>query len=181
MTDADDVSSGRAEGLPAQANPDALAGLYRAHFNGLVRFLLLNGASWNEAQDAAQDAFVELVRSGSRIEAPAAWLRRVASRMWGKSFVREFPSDTSVIQEQSPAWESPVQAVEIGVAERMCLELIHQLPPKQRAVMAWTFDGFSIEEIATHMGISKDAVRQNLFRARATLAARTESISGRRS
>ncbi|MFC5900714.1 RNA polymerase sigma factor [Streptomyces zhihengii] len=51
------------------------------------------------------------------------------------------------------------------------IELLLQLPAKQRAVMAWTLDGFTAQECAVAMGISPEAARQNLSRARAGLKA----------
>jgi RNA polymerase sigma-70 factor (ECF subfamily) len=46
------------------------------------------------------------------------------------------------------------------------------LPGKQRQVMVAHYDGLSHEQIADLLGISIDAVRQNLSRARRTLRKR---------
>lgn len=156
-------------GVPVQWNPTAMAELHRTEFNGLVRFMLLNGASWSEAQDAAQDAFAALCRTNSHVQSPRTWLRTVALRMWGRSRVPEFPSGLSAADEQMSAWETPAQAMEISAGVRDLMEILLQLPPKQRAVMAWRSDGYSIGEISSFMQISKDAVRQNLARARAAM------------
>jgi len=43
--------------------------------------------------------------------------------------------------------------------------VIADLPPKQRQVMAWHWDGFSDAEIAGHVGDSAEAVRKNRSRA----------------
>ncbi|MER7812951.1 sigma factor-like helix-turn-helix DNA-binding protein [Streptomyces sp900116325] len=51
------------------------------------------------------------------------------------------------------------------------IELLLTLPAKQRAAMAWTLDGFTTQESAAAMGITPEAARQNLSRARATLKA----------
>ncbi|MFJ7423825.1 sigma factor-like helix-turn-helix DNA-binding protein [Streptomyces uncialis] len=47
------------------------------------------------------------------------------------------------------------------------IDLLLQLPAKQRAAMAWLLDGFTTEESAQAMGTNQAAVRQNLARARA--------------
>lgn len=49
---------------------DLAEDLHHAEYPGLVRFLLLHGASWNEAQDAAQDAFTQMCRPGTSIGTP---------------------------------------------------------------------------------------------------------------
>ena len=59
----------------------------------------------------------------------------------------------------------------------MLAAVIAGLPPKQRQVMAWHWDGFSDEEIAAELGDSADAVRKNRSRAMSKLRrslARTE-------
>ncbi|MEU5137998.1 sigma factor-like helix-turn-helix DNA-binding protein [Streptomyces californicus] len=52
------------------------------------------------------------------------------------------------------------------------IKLLLSLPSKQRAALAWTLDGFTTQESADAMGISPEAARQNLSRARATLKTR---------
>ncbi|MEU9064566.1 sigma-70 family RNA polymerase sigma factor [Streptomyces sp. NPDC048430] len=145
--------------------------LHHAEFPGLVRFLLLHGASWNEAQDAAQDAFTQMCRPGTSIRYPKAWLRKVAWRSWLRQQVREDPCE-EVPDAPTAHWQSPAHAAEINVEERHVIELLLLLPAKQRAAMAWTLDGFTTQESAEAMGITAEAARQNLSRARATLKVR---------
>lgn len=145
--------------------------LHHAEYPGLVRFLLLNGASWNEAQDAAQDAFTQMCRPGTAISYPKAWLRRVAWRSWLRQQVRHEDLCADVPHTPAPHWQSPVHAMELGVEERHVIDLLLTLPSKQRAALAWCLDGFTTQESADAMGIKPEAVRQNLARARATLKA----------
>ncbi|MFE5793703.1 hypothetical protein ACFQ8C_14170 [Streptomyces sp. NPDC056503] len=55
---------------PPRESPVALPGrrlaeaLHEEQYPALVRFLLLNGASWAAAQDAAQDAFTQMCAPG---------------------------------------------------------------------------------------------------------------------
>ncbi|HET6857595.1 MAG TPA: sigma-70 family RNA polymerase sigma factor [Streptomyces sp.] len=144
--------------------------LHQAHYPGLVRFLLLHGASWNEAQDAAQDAFTQMCRPGTSIRFPKAWLRKVAWRSWLRQQVQEEPC-AEVPDSATEHWQSPAYAAELGVEERHVIELLLKLPAKQRAALAWTMDGFTTQESAEAMGITPVAARQNLARARATLKA----------
>ncbi|MFB8053516.1 RNA polymerase sigma factor [Streptomyces parvus] len=150
---------------------DLAEDLHHAEFPGLVRFLLLHGASWSEAQDAAQDAFTQMCRPGTSIRYPKAWLRTVAWRSWLRQQVREEPCE-EVPDRPTAHWDSPAHAVELGVEERRVIEMLLSLPSKQRAALAWTLDGFTTQESAAAMGISPEAARQNLSRARATLKTR---------
>lgn len=144
--------------------------LHHVEYPGLVRFLLLHGAAWNEAQDAAQDAFTQMCRPGASIRCPKAWLRTVAWRSWLRQQVCEEPC-AEIPDVPTAHWQSPAHAAELGAEERRVIELLLLLPAKQRAVMAWTLDGFTAQESAEAMGITAEAARQNLSRARATLKA----------
>lgn len=156
--DADEVLQGR----------DLAEYLHHDEFPGLVRFLLLQGASWSEAQDAAQDAFTQMCRPGTHIRHPKAWLRTVAWRSLLRQQVRHEDSFADV-PETVANWHTPAHAAEVGVEERRVIELLLRLPAKQRAILAWTLDGFTAQESAEAMGITHEAARQNLSRARAAL------------
>ncbi|MEE1799693.1 sigma-70 family RNA polymerase sigma factor [Streptomyces sp. JV176] len=154
--------------LPVLQGRELAEDLHHAEYPGLVRFLLYQGASWNEAQDAAQDAFTQMCRPGIRIRHPKAWLRKVAWRSLLRQQVRHEDSVADV-PEPVANWHTPAHAAELGVEERRVMELLQLLPAKQRAVLAWTMDGFTTQESAEAMGITAEAARQNLSRARATL------------
>ncbi|MFD7232126.1 RNA polymerase sigma factor [Streptomyces sp. NPDC059881] len=156
------------EPAPDLQGRDLAEALHHAEYPGLVRFLLLHGASWNEAQDATQDAFTQMCRPGTSIRYPKAWLRKVAWRSWLRQQVREEPC-AEIPEAPTARWQTPADAAELGVEERRVVEVLLTLPAKQRAAMAWTLDGFTAQECAEAMGITPEAARQNLSRARATL------------
>ena len=65
-----------------------------------------------------------------------------------------------------PAGASAALALEQQAETREVLAaVIADLPPKQRQVMAWHWDGFSDAEIAGELGDSEAAVRKNRSRA----------------
>ncbi|MEU6934784.1 sigma-70 family RNA polymerase sigma factor [Streptomyces sp. NPDC046374] len=184
----DEASGTEVTTAPLKESPVALPGrqlaeaLHQEQYPALVRFLLLNGASWTAAQDAAQDAFTQMCAPGLSIAYPRAWLRKVAWRSWVKQKIapEELCSDPPEPHELTMRWQTPSQAAELDEESRAVIRLLLQLPAKQRAAMAWTLDGFTAEECARAMGTTPVAVRQNLSRARAALKAGLGLEGGKR-
>ncbi|WP_327434803.1 RNA polymerase sigma factor [Streptomyces sp. NBC_01236] len=137
----------------------------------LIRFLLLHGADFLEAEGAVQSAFVELMRSRRPVQHPRVWLRTVALRAFLRQTVPEQPEQdlTDRLAATSVDWRTPLEVAELSEQQRRVLQNLVQLPFKQRSVMAWHLDGFSTGEIAEAMGLEKAAVLQNLSPARRTL------------
>jgi DNA-directed RNA polymerase specialized sigma24 family protein len=53
--------------------------LYRKDWARLCKFVFVIGATWEEARDVAQDAYVKLLENFD-VECPEAWVRTVATR-----------------------------------------------------------------------------------------------------
>jgi RNA polymerase sigma-70 factor (ECF subfamily) len=145
----------------------AFAAFYEAQTPSLVRFLVWMGARLPEAADLAQETMIDAYRQWQVIEHPRAWVRRVASRKYGRCLAGiEEPVDQVDGRPLLPAnsdladWE---QHEEIR-------RLLALLPQRQRQVMAWTYDGYQPHEIAAELGITAGAVRSNLRLARRELA-----------
>ena len=67
---------------------DGFTDFYRNHCLRLVRFLMHSGATFEEAQDAAQDTMVAAFERWSTIRDPAAYVRTTALRTSLRSAVR---------------------------------------------------------------------------------------------
>jgi RNA polymerase sigma-70 factor (ECF subfamily) len=142
---------------------------YRAETGALVRFLLCMGARLADAADLAQDTMIDAYRAWPTLTHPRAWARRVASRKYGRRIAStETPLD--------PVDGAPLLPAHHDVTEweqrHEILRLLERLPWRQRQVMAWTFDGYTPQEIAAELGLSPDAVRASLKLARRALANR---------
>jgi RNA polymerase sigma factor (sigma-70 family) len=149
---------------------------YRHEIAKLVGFVTKIGATYQEAADAAQTAFLEMWRKWDSVDERRAWLRTVATR----AYYRSIP-DREVVTDNVPDYPfllTPELQVVTSERTKEAHELLQILPPTQRLVMAWKADGFSIREIAHQLGCTESAVRQNLCRARTTLKERLKSGSG---
>ncbi|MDQ1042126.1 RNA polymerase sigma factor [Streptomyces sp. V4I2] len=125
------------------------------------------GASGHEAAEAAQAAFAEAFVKWETIEYPAAWLRKVAIRLYLRQPVSR--EDLTDDVPELPGGVCPLRSVELKEEEARVYAALATLPPLQRAVLAWHLDGFATSEIGDALDMTHEAVRQNLSRGRARL------------
>jgi RNA polymerase sigma factor (sigma-70 family) len=146
---------------------------YAAERRSLVRFVMFLGcADAGTAEDIAQTAFTRAFPVWNTIRFPQAWLRKVAQNEYWRhcrAAARETSLDADPDRADCSAGISAAMALEQQADTREVLAAIADLPPKQRQVMAWHWDGFSDAEIAAELGDSAAAVRKNRNRAMKSL------------
>lgn len=145
--------------------PDSFGDFYAAEFNGLLRFMFKHGADWHDAFDACQDAFLEALPRWQAIDNPRAWVRTTAYRAYLKRRAR-FAEDERRMSRADWAPRPAFDKLEIPEEEARVLRLFASLPPRQRQVLAWHYDGYSNIEIAKILGLTDKAVAANLYQAR---------------
>jgi RNA polymerase sigma factor (sigma-70 family) len=153
----------------------AFSKFYRESLPKLVAFLMYLGATLPDATDLAHEAMVAAFRSWNVIEYPTAWTRRVASRALLREMTRvedpvgELPElGTLLKNDDAVDWEE----------QHEVLRLMRMLPPRQRQVLAWTFDGFKPSEIADELNLKPEVVRANLKKARRAIASHLAAREG---
>lgn len=141
---------------------------YRRTICGLTGFLVNQGASLPDAADIAQDAMTKAYRSWTGLLTPRAWVHTVASRLYIRRVteVREVPVDPP--PEPASRLLRP-SAVAEWEAQHDALQWVKALPPRQRQVLAWTISEFTPTEIAKELGLTPEAVRASLKKARDTI------------
>ncbi|MCX5409872.1 sigma-70 family RNA polymerase sigma factor [Streptomyces sp. NBC_00335] len=155
-------------GVRTSLGPYPFPDVYRREMPLLTRFVMKHGAGPQEAADAAQEAFATAYPVWDSIRFPARWLRTVAVRVYFRAKLREdLPGELPATRAESHVPTS----IQLSDQEREVYAALVELPSRQRQVMAWFYDGYTLAEIAEELGITKEAVRQNLCRARATLKA----------
>lgn len=151
---------------------------YREAVPRLVAFLRWQGARLPDARDCVQDTMILALRHWPELREPYAWSRLVAARRYARllATVREDP-----VEDPQPATghalgaDTELAALEERHAVLRCLD---RLPSRQRQVMAWTYDGAAPAEIADALRITAEAVRANLYKARAALRGHLEGTGG---
>ena len=164
----DDLAASAIEEVKADLAVDAFSEFYLSFTPRLVNFLLWNGARLVEAADIAQEAMRRAYEQWDTIDHPKAWCRTVASREYGRRM-----TDVEIATAEPPVL---LLSYDPDVIEQRheVLRRLRQLPPRQRQVLAWTYDGYSPTEIAEELSISPEAVRSNLLKARRALAKQLE-------
>ncbi|MET8468867.1 RNA polymerase sigma factor [Streptomyces sp. NPDC006422] len=160
----------------AEGDEDAFAVLVQRHAPALLRLATRLLGSRTEAEDAVQDAFVSAWRRLPEFRGAAAfgtWMYRIVTNRCLNVLRSRRPV---VPLEKVPDVAAPEHAVsparitEARDAVRELGEALDQLSAEQRA--CWVLrelDGRPYDFIADTVGISQEAVRARVFRARRTL------------
>ena len=148
---------------------------YDAQCNRVVRFLIYNGATQADAEDAAHEAFIEswdlLARDpdGWRaVAGKAAWIRTVALRRYKRPpGPRRRPP---IAGNEVPDRPAPGPGHdELTASAQLVLRALQALDEEAREVMAFDQDDIPTAEIADALGITVQRVRDIKKRARAAL------------
>lgn len=138
---------------------------YEREFRRVVYFLILTGAGLEDAQDAAQEAFIEAWRlldkpSGwPQVEYRRAWIRKVALRRYHRPpGPRRKPAVIAVndVPDLPQLGAGHAEITEGTLSVRAALAA---LDSDLRAIIALDMDGFSTAEIAQFLEITDQKVR----------------------
>ncbi len=142
---------------------------YQAELPQLLRFLVKQGATWEESWDAAQDAFLEAYRRWDSIAYPRAYIRTTGWRAYVHRRQRAVEDVRRATGDLDWLPRPCFADLQLGEGEALVLAALAGLPERQRQVMAWCYDGYSPKETAAILGLTSDAVRQSLSEARRSL------------
>ncbi len=145
--------------------------LATAYGGDLFRFAMWICGDEALAKDLVQETYVRAWKALDKLNdtaAAKAWLITILRREYARTFERKVPRFTDVdeVMVADERQLEPDQRVEIGLLRRH----IQQLAPRYREpLLLQVVMGFSCDEIATELGISRSAVMTQLFRAREQL------------
>ena len=162
----------RAPGPRAGAMVDAesdFTAFFSTELPRVVRTVALIVGDRGQAEDIAQDAFVQLLEHWakvSRYEQPDAWVRRVAIRMATRTARRE-----RLRQVLEQAFRRVDEAPAVPERDGDVLDAVRRLPLRQRtAVVLFYFEDRSVDEVADLLGCAPPTARVHLHQARRRLA-----------
>ena len=138
--------------------------LYRADADRLWRAVYAFAGDREIASDAVAEAYAQLIRRGSAVRDPAAWVWRAAFRIVRGSL-------------QKARHDKPVASPDLDHLDHLdryvdqdLLAAVRQLPDGQRAaVILFYYADLPIRDIADRLGTNGLAVRANLSRGRRRL------------
>ena len=131
-----------------------------------------------EAQDAAQEAFIEAFLRLQQLREPAAfpgWFRRIVIKYSDRQVRRQPKSVTPFTDalQRTTSKTDPAAIVENEQIRSAIHDSIAALPHNQRlATMLYYVQGYSINEVADSLDTTVGAVKKNLYSARKRLKQR---------
>ena len=154
--------------------------LVREHSRLVYRIAYAVLRQHHDAEDAAQETFVRVLRSGAKLEAvndERTWVARIAwrvavdrSKQRGRKRETALDAPENAVHEIASASVPADLTVEGAQVGRVLEKLIRALPEKLRApLMLSAIDEMSPGEIAATLNINEAAVRSRVFRARKIL------------
>ncbi len=143
---------------------------YRERFPTLFTYLDRLTGDAEAASDIAQDAFVRLHRRGNMPDHPAAWLIAVANNLVRderRRSIRQLRILTGNPEQARLGARSgdPVQDVERAETVRAVRAALQSLTLRDRQALLLRHAGYSYNEIATALRLSKGGVGTTLVRA----------------
>jgi len=160
----------------------SLDSLFRAHAREIRRFLTRRLSCAETAADLTQDAFLQLLRTGTgaTVTDPRAYLFRTASnlavdhrRQAARRPARA--ADAEFLAQVEDPLPSPEARLLTREELRLLRGAIAALPPRCREVfLLQRFGGLSYEAIGQQLGISRNTVMVQMYNAMTALRRRLE-------
>jgi len=124
-----------------------------------------------DAQDAAQEVFLRLLKNMHRIEGdPQAWLYRVTVNICNDHHRRR-PMVMELARDFADAAPNPERVLAEEERKQLLMDGLQTLPERERvSVVLRDIEGLSTREVAAILGVEEVTVRSHVSTARVKLA-----------
>jgi len=166
---------------------DELLDLCDQGYYRVVRFVMRLGATIDDAEKTAQEAFVEAWEYVTK--QPDEWTKTADPRKWViasayRKYMRRVTAEQQPFAPDPPAQGDtggdPLAGCEgLTLETLLVLDALRNLHPLHRAVLAFHMEGFSEPEITAQLGLKDDQTTCRLVKkARSTLARELAGCKG---
>lgn len=150
--------------------------LASAYGTDLYRFAMWLCGNDALAKDVVQETYLRAWKALDQLQDEAAakgWLLTIVRREYARTFERKVPlfTDVDTVVLTADSELEPDDRTEVRLLRRHIMGLA---PKYREPLLLQTVMGFSCEEIAMELGISKSAVMTQLFRAREQLKSKLQ-------
>lgn len=152
--------------------------LIRRNYERVARYIARVVRDARAVEDLTQDVFAQILASARRYEATAkftTWAYRIATNTAIK-FIQSRPNlqkprqDEAELVAATDEGSGPTAKMDFDELRGRVHSAMERLQPNQKAAtVLYAFEGLSYEQVASVMGVTEDAVRALLARARAAL------------
>jgi len=155
---------------------DEYGAAYQNGYQLTVRFLVSRGSAWDDAEEAAQDAWAkgwECLGQLRNSRMVLTWVNTIALNV-RRSVLRREPSLLHLVPEIQASAKINLAAIDVN-------RILRCSRKKDRIVLERHLAGFNAQEIASEHGWTEMAVKNRLFRARRSAGERFGQASRQRS
>lgn len=162
---------------------DVRTGIYFAHRSALIEYATPILGSREAAEDVVQDAYLRFSPAATHIASPEkalAYLYRIVRNL-AFDILKHRKIEKREAGESAPFWAksraeaTPEDALLYHDQIRLVSQVLETLPTKVRvAVEMHRFGGFTLQEVADHLGISVALAHRYVRSAMLKIAARIE-------
>jgi RNA polymerase sigma-70 factor (ECF subfamily) len=176
------------ETLPEAAAAPGFEAAYTTYFSAICGYLQRMAGNPDDAYDLTVTSFEKAYRNWGKApqEHIAPWLYRIATNtcldeLRRRKLIRWQPFETfaAVFHPGHVSHDNPERDAIRGEQRALLREALERLAPRHRAALLMReCQGLSCDEVGEALGISKEAAKQLLFRARKQLRTGYTALGG---